>query len=45
MDHLSNLENDMKDLCSDCHHEGTDKCNYRAGNIEFAKYVVIKIKK
>lgn len=44
MDHLSSLENDMKDLCSDCHHEGTEKCNYRACNIGFAKYVVENIK-
>lgn len=44
MSHLNNLENDMKELCTDCHYVGTEKCNSRMCNIGFAKYVVENIK-
>lgn len=44
MDYLNNLESDIKELCSDCCYEGSEKCNYRMCNIGFAKYVVENIK-
>ena len=44
MDYLSNLENDMKEICDDCCQKCSDNCNYRKCNIGFAKYVVENIK-
>lgn len=44
MDYLSNLEDEIKELCNDCCHKGTENCNYRKCNIGFAKYVVENIK-
>lgn len=44
MDYLNNLESNIKEICSDCCHKGTEKCNYRKCNIGFAKYVVENIK-
>ncbi|NSB89733.1 hypothetical protein [Clostridium saccharobutylicum] len=44
MDYLSNLENDMKEICDDCCQKGSDNCNYRKCNIGFSKYVVENIK-
>jgi hypothetical protein len=44
MDYLNNLESDIDEICNDCCHKGTEKCNYRKCNIGFAKYVVENIK-
>ena len=44
MDYLNNLESNVKEICSDCCHKGTEKCNYRKCNIGFAEYVVKNIK-
>src|SRR5471030_451926 len=44
MDYLNNLESNIKEICIDCCHKGTEKCNYRMCNIGFAKYVVENIK-
>ena len=44
MDYLNNLEINIQEICSDCCHKGTEKCNSRMCNIGFAKYVVENIK-
>jgi hypothetical protein len=44
MDYLSNIENNLKEICSDCTSRGTDKCNYRLCNIGFVDYVAKNIK-
>ncbi|MTK12259.1 MAG: hypothetical protein F8N39_09260 [Clostridiaceae bacterium] len=44
MDYLNNLENNFKEICNECHHKGSEKCNYRKCNIGFANYVVKNIK-
>lgn len=44
MDYLNNLESDINEICNDCCHKGSEKCNYRKCNIGFAKYVVENIK-
>jgi len=44
MNYLNNLESNVKEICSDCCHKGTEKCNYRNCNIGFTEYVVKNIK-
>lgn len=44
MDYLNNLENNFKEICSECSYKGSEKCNYRKCNIAFADYVVKNIK-
>jgi hypothetical protein len=44
MDYLNNLENNFKEICNECWHKGSEKCNYRKCNIGFADYVVKNIK-
>ncbi|KNF07636.1 hypothetical protein CLPU_14c00540 [Gottschalkia purinilytica] len=44
MDYLNNLENNLKEICNECCHKGTEKCSYRECNIGFADYVVQNIK-
>ena len=44
MDYLSNLENNVKEICDECCHKGSEKCNYRKCNIGFADYVAKNIK-
>lgn len=44
MDYLNNLESNIKEICNDCCHKGTENCNYRKCNIGFADYVVENIK-
>lgn len=44
MDYLNNLEGNIKEICSECCHKGSDKCSYRKCNVGFASYVVKNIK-
>jgi hypothetical protein len=44
MNYLSNLEGDLKEICSDCCQADSENCSYRKCNIGFAKYVVKNIK-
>ncbi|MBC2580047.1 hypothetical protein [Clostridium sp. DJ247] len=44
MNYLNNLENNVKEICNECYHKGSEKCNYRKCNIAFANYVVKNIK-
>ncbi|GFP76972.1 hypothetical protein [Clostridium fungisolvens] len=44
MDYLNNVERSVKEICNDCCHKGTDKCNYRMCNIGFVEYVAKKSK-
>ena len=44
MNYLNNLENNVKEICNECFHKGSEKCNYRKCNIGFADYVVKNIK-
>lgn len=44
MDYLNDLENNFKEICNECCHKGSEKCNYRKCNIGFADYVVKNIK-
>ncbi|OOM78030.1 hypothetical protein [Clostridium sp. BL-8] len=44
MNYINNLENNIREVCSDCGHKGTEKCNYRMCNIGFTKYVIENIR-
>lgn len=44
MDYLNNLEDILKEVCNECEHKGSEKCNYMKCNIGFADYVVKKTK-
>ncbi|WP_207644872.1 hypothetical protein [Clostridium beijerinckii] len=44
MDCLSNLQNDIKEICDDCCQNGSENYNYKKCNIGFAKHVAENIK-
>jgi hypothetical protein len=44
VEYLNNLEGEIKGICNECCHRGSEKCNYRKCNIGFAEYVVKNIK-
>lgn len=44
MNYLNNLENNFKEICNECFHKESQKCNYRKCNIGFTNYVVKNIK-
>lgn len=44
MDYLNNLGNNIREICDECSHKGSEKCSYRKCNIGFADYVAKNIK-
>ena len=34
MDYLNNLENNFKEVCNECCHKGTEKCNYKSVTLD-----------
>ena len=44
MDYLKDLENNIEEICNECSHRASERCNFRRCNIGFADYVIKNIK-
>ncbi|MBM7868750.1 hypothetical protein JOC70_000219 [Clostridium pascui] len=44
MDYLKSFESNVEEVCNECSHRSSERCNFRKCNIGFADYVIKNIK-